>query len=277
MKGMNTIQIAKLTKIIKDVRLTLLKMIHEAGSGHPGGSLSAVELLVGLYWAKFKHDPKNPDWEGRDYFVLSKGHACPVLYTILAKRGFFPEEELFTFRKLGSRLQGHAYHGVPGVEASTGSLGQGLSIANGIAYGLSIDGKPNRAYAMVGDGECEEGQIWEAAMSAGFRKMDNLCAILDWNQVQQNNLTKNIKDLEPIVDKWKACRWHVIDIDGHNIEEVIKAYDEAEKVKGAPSVIIGRTVKGKGVSFMELNNKWHGKAPKKDELEKALAEIEEKY
>jgi len=269
--------ITELKKAIRDVRLTLLKMIHEAGSGHPGGSLSAVELLVGLYWTKLKHDPENPGWEGRDYFILSKGHACPVLYTILAKRGFFPEEELFTFRKLGSRLQGHAYRGVPGVEASTGSLGQGLSIGNGIAYGLKLDGKPSRVYVMLGDGEIEEGQVWEAAMSAGFRKTDNLCAILDFNQVQQNNLVKNIKDLEPIADKWKACRWNVIDIDGHNIEEVIKAYDEAEKTKGAPTVIIGRTVKGKGVSFMELNNKWHGKAPKKDELEKALAEIEKKY
>jgi transketolase len=269
--------VSELKSVIKDVRLTLLNVIFEAGSGHPGGSLSAVELLVGLYWTKLKHDPKKPDWDGRDYFVLSKGHACPVLYTVLCKRGFFPEEELHTFRKLGSRLQGHVFHGVPGVEASTGSLGQGLSIANGIAYALKIDGKPNRVYAMLGDGESEEGQVWEAAMSAGFRKTDNLCAILDFNQVQQNDLVKNIKDLEPIVDKWKACRWNVIDIDGHDIKQVVAAYDEAEKTKGAPTVIIARTVKGKGVSFMELNKAWHGKAPKEDELEKALAEIEEKY
>ena len=268
---------SKLKKIIKDVRLTILKIIYKAGSGHPGGSLSALELLVGLYWTKLKHDPENPDWEERDYFVLSKGHCCPVLYAILAKRGFFPEEELYTFRKLGSRLQGHVHKGVPGVEVSTGSLGQGLSIANGLAYALKLDKRPNRVYVLLGDGETQEGQIWKAAMSAGFRKTDNLCAILDFNQVQQNNLTRNIKDLEPIVDKWKACRWNVIDIDGHDIIQVAKALDEAEEIKKTPTVIIARTVKGKGVSFMELNNKWHGKAPKKEELEKALTEIEQNY
>lgn len=252
-------------------------MLEAAGSGHPGGSLSSVEILIALYYYKFRHNPKDPKWEDRDKFVLSKGHCCPALYTVLAHRGFFPKEELLTFRKLGSRLQGHAYRGVPGVESSTGSLGQGLSIANGLAMAAKYDGKNSRVYCLMGDGEMDEGQIWEAAMAASFRRLDNLCGILDRNQVQQDSWTREIKDLEPMKDKWIACGWHVCEVDGHNVKAVMDALDEAEGVKGKPSIILAHTVKGKGVSFMENKAEWHGKAPNKKELEEALKELDLKH
>lgn len=252
-------------------------MLEAAGSGHPGGSLSAVEILVALYYYKLRHDPKNPGWDGRDKFVLSKGHCCPVVYTVLAHRGFFLKEELMTFRKLGSRLQGHVYLEVPGVEASTGSLGQGLSIANGMAFAAKYDGKSSRVYCLMGDGEIDEGQIWEAAMSASFRHLDNLCGILDRNYVQQDSWTREIKDLEPVKDKWIACGWHVCEIDGHDVVAVMDALDEMERTKGKPTLILANTIKGKGVSFMENKAEWHGKAPNKKELEEALKEIDEKY
>lgn len=266
--------ITQLKNLAKEIRRDILISIAKAGSGHPGGSLSMVELLIGLYYYKLKHDPKQPRWEGRDYFVLSKGHGCPALYTILALRGFFPKEELSSLRKLGSVLQGHVYSCVKGVEASTGSLGQGLSMAVGFAVGIKLDKKPNRVFCIIGDGETQEGQIWEAAMTAGVHKLDNLCAILDYNTVQQNGPVKNIKDIDPIVDKFKAFKWNTIEIDGHNVEEVMRAYDEAEKAKGMPTIVIAHTAKGKGVSFMENNSKWHGKAPNEEELKQALKEIE---
>lgn len=259
------------------IRRDILIMLEAAGSGHPGGSLSSVEILIALYYYKFRHNPKDPKWEDHDKFVLSKGHCCPALYTVLAHRGFFPKEELLTFRKLGSRLQGHAYIGVPGVEASTGSLGQGLSIANGLAMAAKYDGKNSRVYCLMGDGEMDEGQIWEAAMAASFRRLDNLCGILDRNQVQQDSWTREIKDLEPMKDKWIACGWHVYEVDGHNVKVVMDALDEAESVKGKPSIILAHTVKGKGVSFMENKAEWHGKAPNKKELEEALKELDLKH
>lgn len=270
----NSPSLEELKKLAWQTRRDILIMLEKAGSGHPGGSLSAVEILIGLYYYKLRHDPKNPAWPGRDRFVLSKGHGCPVLYTVLANRGFFPKEDLMTFRKLGSRLQGHAFRGVPGVEVSSGSLGQGLSIANGMAVAAKNDKRDTRVYCLMGDGEMDEGQIWEAAMAASFHKLDNLCGIVDRNQVQQNGPTKLIKDLEPVTDKWKACGWHVIDINGHDALQVIKAYNEAESIKGRPTVVLANTIKGKGVSFMEGNHQWHGKAPNKAELEAALKELD---
>lgn len=260
--------------IAKGVRKDIIKMIYEAGSGHPGGSLSCVEILVGLYFYKMEVDPKNPQWQNRDIFILSKGHCCPALYTVLAHKGFFPKEELSTFRKLNSRLQGHAYKGVPGVEASTGSLGQGLSIANGMAIAAKYDKKDIKIYCLLGDGEIDEGQVWEAVMSASFRRLDNLCAIVDRNKIQQDGKTDLIKDLEPIGDKWASCGWHVIEVDGHNMKAIIGAFDKADKIKRHPTVIIAHTIKGKGISFMENNPIWHGKAPNKEELERALRDIE---
>jgi transketolase len=268
-------EVATLKKISVDLRKEILKMIAKAGSGHPGGSLSMVELLVGLYWYKLRHDPKDPSWIDRDVFLLSKGHGCPALYAVLAFRGYFPKEELMTLRQYPTRLQGHPERGVlPGIEMSSGSLGQGLSMANGIAMADRIDGRKRRIYCLLGDGEIQEGQVWEAAMTAHHNRLDNICVIVDANQLQQNGPVKNVQDIEPLVDKWRAFGWETFEIDGHDIKKVIDAYDMAEKVKSKPQAIIARTVKGKGVSFMELNPAWHGVAPKKDELEKALKELE---
>jgi len=260
--------------IAKGVRKDILGMIYKAGSGHPGGSLSSVEILVTLYFYEMNVDAKNPAWKDRDIFILSKGHCCPALYSVLAYKGFFPKENLSTFRRLNSVLQGHAYKSVPGVEASTGSLGQGLSIANGMAIAAKYDKKKIRVYCLLGDGEIEEGQVWEAVMSASFRRLDNLCAIIDKNRIQQDGTTKEIKDLEPLKDKWSSCGWNVFEINGHSIKALKQALDRAERHKGKPSVIIADTVKGKGVSFMENNPDWHGRAPNQEELKRALREIE---
>jgi transketolase len=257
----------------RQFRKEILETITEAGSGHPGGSLSGVEILISLYYYKLRHKPENPTWPLRDRFIMSKGHASPLLYVVLANCGYFPKEELKTFRKLGSRLQGHVHAGVPGVELSTGSLGQGFSVGNGIALGAGIRGVNFRVYTLLGDGEIQEGQVWEAAMTAGHHKLDNVCAILDRNEVQENGPVEEIKREEPLADKWKSFGWHVIDIDGHDFEQLIKALDEAESVKGRPTFIIARTVKGKGVSFMEGQAKWHGKAPNKEQLALALSEL----
>ena len=259
----------------QELRQAILKMISNAGSGHPGGSLSMVELLVGLYWYTLRHDPKRPDWADRDLFLLSKGHGCPALYTVLAYQGYFPKEELMTLRKFPTRLQGHPERGsVPGIEIASGSLGQGLSMANGIAMADRLHGRARRIFCLMGDGEIQEGQVWEAAMTAPHHKLDSVCAIIDANQLQQNGPVKQIQDIEPLADKWRSFGWHAIEINGHDIGQVVKAYDEAETVKGKPQVIVARTVKGKGVSFMELNHAWHGVAPKPDELEKALKEVQ---
>ena len=266
--------LAAFKKLAVELRQTILRTIAKAGSGHPGGSLSMVELLVGLYWYKLRHDPRRPDWPDRDLFLLSKGHGCPALYTVLAYQGYFPQEELQTLRRYPTRLQGHPErHCVPGVEIAAGSLGQGLSMANGIALGDRLDGRARRIFCLLGDGEVQEGQVWEAAMTAHHHALDAVCAIIDANQLQQNGPVKQIQDIEPLADKWRAFGWEAIEIDGHDLAQVIKAYDDAERIKGKPQVIVARTVKGKGVSFMELNPAWHGVAPKPDELEKALKEL----
>jgi transketolase len=261
-------------KIAVELRQAILRMIAAAGSGHPGGSLSMVELLIGLYWYKLRHDPTHPAWPERDLFFLSKGHGCPALYAVLAYQGYFPKEELLTLRRYPTRLQGHPEKGsVPGVEIAAGSLGQGLSMANGVALSDRLDGRRRRIFCLLGDGEVQEGQVWEAAMTSHHHALDAVCAIIDANQLQQNGPVKEIQDIEPLADKWRAFGWHAIEIDGHDIEQVVKAYDEAETIRGKPQVIVARTVKGKGVSFMELNPAWHGMAPKPEELEKALKEL----
>ncbi len=263
-----------LRRLAVELRQDILTMIAKAGSGHPGGSLSMVELLIGLYWYALRHDPKHPSWPGRDLFLLSKGHGCPALYAVLAHRGYFPKEELMTLRRYPTRLQGHPEKdSPPGVEIASGSLGQGLSMANGIALADRLDGRTRRIYCLLGDGEIQEGQVWEAAMTAHHHKLESVCAIIDANQLQQNGPVKEIQDIEPLADKWRAFGWHAIEIDGHDLVRVIDAYDEAKTIRGKPQVIIARTVKGKGVSFMELNPAWHGVAPKPDELDKALNEL----
>ena len=266
--------LVELKKLAVELRQTILRTIAKAGSGHPGGSLSMVELLIGLYWYKLRHDPKNPTWADRDLFLLSKGHGCPALYTVLAYCGYFPTEELMTLRRYPTRLQGHPERwSVPGVEISSGSLGQGLSMANGIALADRLDGRKRRIFCLMGDGEIQEGQVWEAAMTAHHHHLDAVCAIIDANQLQQNGPVTEIQDIEPLAAKWRAFGWHAIEIDGHDIAQVIKAYDEAETIKDKPQVVVARTVKGKGVSFMEFNPAWHGVAPKPEELERALKEL----
>jgi transketolase len=255
------------------LRQEILKVINSAGSGHPGGSLSCVEILISLYYYKMRHRPEEPSWFARDRFIMSKGHACPALYTILADCGYFPRKELMRFRKLGSMLQGHAYRGVPGVELSTGSLGQGLAVSVGIAIGSRLSKTNFNIYTLLGDGEIQEGQVWEAAMSAAHHKTHNLCAILDCNGVQENGPTSEIMNEEPILDKFRSFGWHVIEINGHDFEEIIRAFDEFEKINDAPTFIKANTIKGKGVSFMEGQSKWHGKPPGDEELHKALEEL----
>ena len=254
-------------------RREILEVLTIAGSGHPGGSLSAVEILISLYDYKMKHRPNDPAWPDRDRLIISKGHASPVVYVTLAHYAYFPKEELKTFRKLGSRLQGHVHVKAPGVELNTGSLGHGLSVANGIALGARMLKKSFKTYCLLGDGELQEGSIWEAAMSAGHYHSDNLCAIVDYNKVQENGPTNEIKRVEPLKDKWESFGWHALEIDGHNFQELIRALNEADTIKGKPTVIIANTIKGKGVSFMEGQAKWHGKAPNKEQLEEALAEL----
>lgn len=260
----------------KEIRKDDLTMIAKAGSGHPGGSLSLVEILTTLFYGGIlRHDPQKPEWPDRDRLILSKGHGCPALYVVLAHRGYFPRELLWTLRQLGSPLQGHPHRGsLPGIEISSGSLGQGLSIATGVALAASLDGKTHRTYCIVGDGESDEGQIWESAMTAAHYHADNLCAIVDANGVQQNGPVQTIKNLEPMPDKWRSFGWHPIEVDGHRFTELLNAFEEAKKVKGKPTVVIARTVKGKGVSFMEGRSEWHGKAPNETQLAQALKEIE---
>lgn len=265
-------ELVRLTEISKNTRKLILETVAEAGSGHPGGSLSAVEILVTLYFYKMKHDPKNPSWEDRDRFILSKGHASPLLFSILAQAGYFPIEELKTFRKINSRLQGHPDFKAPGVEYPGGSLGIGLSVAVGMALAARLDNKSHRIYTLLGDGELQEGQVWEAALSAAKYRLDNLTAIVDRNGIQQDGLTEQIMPLEPLAAKWKAFNWNVIQIDGYNFEQIINALEKAENTINRPTVIIAHTTKGKGVSFMEWSPEWHGKAPKKESLEKIIKE-----
>jgi transketolase len=249
-------------------------MTAAAGSGHPGGSLSSVELLTALYFNVLNHRPEEPNWPDRDRFILSKGHVCPVLYSVMARTGYFPVEELMTLRKFGSRLQGHPnVKALPGLESSSGSLGQGLSIANGLALAAKLNNKSYRVYCLMGDGELQEGQIWEAAMTAPHYGLDNVCAIVDYNNLQIDGKCDEVMGINPLAKKWESFNWHVIEIDGHDLAQVLKAYEEAANHKEQPSVIIAHTTKGKGVSFMENVAGWHGKAPNKEELEKALQEI----
>jgi transketolase len=266
--------VERLTGIARELRISDLEMIIEAGSGHPGGTLSAADMIAALYFYKLRVRPEEPDWEERDRFVLSKGHCIPIVYAALARLGFFDGSMLKTLRKLGSPLQGHPDRTrLPGIEASTGSLGQGLSVAVGMALAGKLDGASWRVYCMTGDGEVQSGQIWEAAMFAPRHGLDNLCVILDANQVQQTAKVVDILDEEPIIEKWRSFNWHVLEIDGHDIAQIVDALDEAETVTGRPTAIISRTVKGKGVSWMELNPEWHGKAPDGEKAEQALAEL----
>lgn len=255
------------------LRREILETLETAGSGHPGGSLSAVEIMLSLYGHALKHDPKNPKWEERDRLIISKGHVTPVVYVTLANFGFIPKEELKTFRKFGSRLQGHVVSKVPGIEFNSGSLGHGLSFANGIALGARMRKRDFRTFCLMGDGEIQEGSVWEAAMTAAHFKLNNVCAIVDYNKVQENGLISEIKGLEPLAKKWSAFGWHVFEVDGHNLKELIAALDEFKSIKDKPSIIIAHTVKGKGVSFMEGKCAWHGKAPNKEQLAAALAEL----
>ncbi len=258
----------------KIMRVEILKMLTEAGSGHTGGSLSAADIVTALYFYKMRHNPKNPQWRERDRFILSKGHAAPLLYAALALSGYFDKSLLKTLRRIGSPLQGHPCSKMlPGVEISTGSLGQGLSIANGIAMGLKMDGLDSRVYCLLGDGETQEGQVWEAAMSASHYRLDHLCAVIDNNGLQIDGHCRDVMAIEPIVNKWHAFGWHVLDINGHDIEAVLNAFDEAETIKGKPTMLVARTVKGKGVSFFEGKVQYHGVAPTAEELEKALKEL----
>ncbi|WP_077369804.1 transketolase [Anaerosalibacter sp. Marseille-P3206] len=265
----------ELKSIAKKLRIDIIEMLTESKSGHPGGSLSACEILTALYFKEMNIDPKNPDWEDRDRFILSKGHGAPVLYATLAEKGYFPKEELMNLRKIDSMLQGHPdMKGTKGVDMSTGSLGQGIAAANGMAIAGKLDNKDYRVYALLGDGECQEGIVWEAAMFAAHYKLDNLTVFLDHNGLQIDGRNEDVMNIEPIDEKFKAFGWNVISIDGHNFEEIISAIEEAKNTSGKPTMIIAKTVKGKGVSFMEDQAGWHGKAPSKEEAEKALSELE---
>jgi transketolase len=263
-----------MARIAGTIRRSILVMTTAANSGHPGGSLSAVEALVCLYYRVMRHNPTDPRWADRDRFVLSKAHASPVLYGVLADSGYFPYGELMSFRRVDSRIQGHTHIMTPGVEFSGGSLGQGFSFAIGQALACRLDGRSSRVYAMVGDGECDEGQIWEAAMSAAHYHIDNLTLILDRNRIQNDRFTSEAMGLEPFADKWRAFGWHVQECDGHDLQQLLDALDTAAQVHGQPACIIAHTVKGKGVSFMENNPAFHGKAATPEELERALAEID---
>jgi transketolase len=269
------LSVPELEKMARHLRRQVISMIANAGSGHPGGSLSAADIITALYFKLMCHDPANPNWPDRDRFVLSKGHAAPILYATLAECGYFPVEELSTLRKLGSRLQGHTDRNLtPGIEMSAGSLGQGLSYSIGIALAGRLDKRDYHVYVMLGDGECDEGQIWEAAMFAPHHRIDNLTAIVDYNAIQLDGRVCDIMGLEPLIDKWRAFNWHVLEIDGHNMSQIIDSLQKTKTIKGCPTVIIAHTIKGKGVSFMENNVAYHGKAPSPQDTAIALKELE---
>ena len=263
-----------LTEAAKNIRLGILKGTHSAGSGHPGGSLSIADILAYLYIEEMNIRPADPKWEDRDRFVLSKGHTAPAYYATLAERGFFPKEELATLRKIDSRLQGHPdMKNIPGVDMTTGSLGLGISAACGMALAGKVAGKSYRVYTAVGDGESEEGQVWEAAMFAAHYKLSNLCVILDWNGLQIDGPVAEVMNPTPHDEKFRAFGWHVIAIDGHDFDQIEAAFAEARSVTDKPTAIIAKTVKGKGVSFMENQVGWHGKAPNAEQYEAAVAEL----
>lgn len=269
-----TRDIAQLEAIAKQTRRYIVEMITAAKSGHPGGSLSAVELVTALYYSVMRHDPANPDWKDRDRFILGKGHAAPVLYAVMAQCGYVPADQLNTLRQLGSIYQGHPdVRFIPSLEASTGSLGEGLSVGLGMAAAAKLNRSPSRTYVMLGDGENQEGQIWEAAMFGAFHKCDNIVAIVDYNKIQLDGFVKDIMDVAPLEAKWEAFGWHVVSLDGHDMKAVLAAFDEAAATGGKPTCLVAHTVKGKGVSFMENNPKFHGTAPSKDECAIALKEL----
>jgi transketolase len=269
------VEIKELEEVSRKIRRDIMVMLSEAGSGHSGGSLSATEIMVSLYWNILRHDAENPDWDERDWFVLSKGHACPVQYAVLAARGFFPRKELWTLRKLDTILQGHPHRlKTPGVEFSAGSLGQGLSLASGVAMGLKRKGNPGNVYCLMGDGEMNEGAIWEAGMTAAHYGLDNLCGICDRNYLMIDGNTEEVMGLDPLPEKWEAFGWQVLEIDGHDLRQVTYAYERFLLEKRKPTMIIANTIKGKGVSFMENQADWHGAAPKKGEqVQQALGDL----
>ncbi|MBU1090294.1 MAG: transketolase [Candidatus Omnitrophica bacterium] len=266
--------IEQLEEKAKQIRRLIIMMLVKAGSGHPGGSLSATDLITALYFHVLKHNPKDPKWPDRDRFHMSKGHCCPLWYAVLAESGYFSFDELWTLRQFGSILQGHPDRRTPGVDVASGSLGQGLSVSLGMSLAAKLDKKDYRVYCLLGDGEIQEGNVWEAAMACAHFKSDNICAMLDYNGFQIDGKVCEVMNLEPVAAKWKAFGWHTMEIDGHNMKEILSAFDEAKKVKGKPSIIIAHTTKGKGVTFMENVCDFHGRAPTKDEAEKALKELE---
>ncbi len=268
------IDIAALKQKAVSFRKEILENLCLAKSGHPGGSLSAVEIFITLYEYKMNHRPSDPQWHDRDRLIISKGHCTPVTYVTLANYGYFPKSELKTFRKFGSRLQGHVQTKVPGIEFNTGSLGHGLAVANGLALGARMLNRDFKVYCLLGDGEIQEGSVWESAMTAAHYGLDNLCAIVDYNKVQENGPTNKIKNLEPLADKWRSFGWRVIEVDGNDFAQLIKAFDEFGVVhNGKPTVIIAHTIKGRGVGFMEGQASWHGKAPNEEQLKAALADL----
>ena len=271
---MNEAKIKELSKLATEVRLGILEGVHAAASGHPGGSLSIADILTYLYFEEMNVDPKNPKWDDRDRFVLSKGHCAPALYTVLALKGFFPREEIANLRQIDSFLQGHPdMKGTPGVDMSTGSLGMGISTACGMALAAKINGKSYRTYTIVGDGESQEGQVWEAAMFAAHYKLDNFCLIVDWNNLQIDGKITDVMDPTPHDKKLEAFGFHVISIDAHDFGQIEAALNEAKTVKGKPTAIIAKSVKGKGVSFMEDQASWHGSAPNDEQYAQAVAEL----
>ena len=266
---------SQLREKARQLRTKMLKMLCEAGSGHTGGSLSSIDIITYLYNNIMRHDPKNPADPARDRFVLSKGHVCPAVYVVLADCGYFDEKHLMTLRKYGSILQGHPFmHKTPGFDVSSGSLGQGLSVAVGMAKAAKMDGTDHKIFCLMGDGEQQEGQIWEAAMAGGNYKLDNLCGIVDQNRLQIDGLVEEVMSIEPLADKWRAFNWNVISANGHDFADIKRAFAEAALCKGKPSVIIAATVKGKGVSFMEDKCNWHGTTPNREQLEGCLCELE---
>ena len=267
--------ILELKQKAKELRKEIITIIYRAQSGHPGGSLSCIDMIVGLYYHKLNINPKKPDWQDRDRFVLSKGHCSPAIYSVLADKGYFPKSELGGYRKINSMLQGHPELSTPGIDFAGGALGQGICFSVGLALAGKLDKKGYKVYVMIGDGESQEGAVWEAAMSASFYKLDNLIAILDKNQVQQTGKTKDVMGIDPVAPKWKAFNWNVVEVNGHDMKEIIGVLDKPSSLKNnKPTMIISNTIKGKGVSFMELNHKFHGKAPNEEEYKKAMLEID---
>lgn len=268
------LDIAGLERMAAQIRCDIVEMTHRAQAGHPGGSLSAADIVTALYFRVMRIDPARPDWPDRDRFILSKGHACPAWYSALAERGYFGREHLGTLRQLGSILQGHpVMQKTPGVDMSAGSLGQGLSVGLGMALSARLRGKDYRVWVIIGDGEAQEGSIWEAAMAAAAHGVDNLTAIMDCNCIQNDDFVENVLPMGPLAPKWEAFGWHVIEIDGHDMAQVVSALEDSRRVVGRPAIIVAHTIKGKGVSFMENNPVWHGQAPNDQEAAQALAEI----